>query len=311
MFQELQFEQSLYIGNLVLAVFFGIALTLCIQSSFYLLKHGHRKPRNYFYVFYSILLMLFYTISMASNATMGQRMWIDHRDIPGGPPAYFGIHVNDWYNTFGSAASVALMVTADTLMLYRCFIVLGSQYRYILLPGLTLASTALGIVSVVSSAEPQNFLFSGNSASFGSAMASLSVVYNGMVTLLICGKVLYVKRRVKGLSPGTGSHVYTNVIAIVIESALPYALAGIMFAATFNETSISLGFKAPWAGFAAISPQLIILRVAMGTAWSKNTLTDTYELKPSQSNHVVRGPQSETYLGGEEPKFATHSIASA
>lgn len=177
---ELQFEQSLYIGNAFSAIFFGkfnittftdtlrtntaphigLALALCIQSCYYLLKPGHRQLRNYFYALYCILLMVLYSIAMTSNFILGQFMWINHRDVPDGPPGYFAAHVLDWYNTFGSAASVALVFTTDSLMvsvlysiicitltrntpyqLYRCYIVLGSRFLYIAVPALVLLAS--------------------------------------------------------------------------------------------------------------------------------------------------------------------------
>ena len=135
---ELRFEQSLYIGNAVSAIFFGkyiviiwlgdlsinrfgvyvlgIALALCIHICLLLLKPENRRPRNYFYASYCIVLMIFFSIAMSSNFIFGQFMWIDHRDVPGGPPAYLATHITDWYNTFGTAASVALVFTADSLM---------------------------------------------------------------------------------------------------------------------------------------------------------------------------------------------------
>jgi hypothetical protein len=43
-------------------------------------------------------------------------MWIEHRDIEGGPVAYFTINIAAWYNTLGTAADVAANILGDGLM---------------------------------------------------------------------------------------------------------------------------------------------------------------------------------------------------
>lgn len=54
----------------------------------------------------------------------------------------------------------------------------------------------------------------------------------------------------KGIVSPEYASVYTGVIAIVVESALPYALSGIALAAVFNNTDLSFGFSTAWAGLA-------------------------------------------------------------
>lgn len=43
-------------------------------------------------------------------------MWINHRDIPGGPAAFFGENVTAWYNTFGTSAAAASIFMGDALL---------------------------------------------------------------------------------------------------------------------------------------------------------------------------------------------------
>jgi len=43
-------------------------------------------------------------------------MWIEHRDVEGGPAAFFGENVAAWYNTLGTAADVTANVFGDGLM---------------------------------------------------------------------------------------------------------------------------------------------------------------------------------------------------
>lgn len=69
-----------------------------------------------FYIVYSSFLMLFLTISVATNYAFGDLIWIDGRNIPGGPPVYLANNISAWYNTFGTAADVTANAMADGLL---------------------------------------------------------------------------------------------------------------------------------------------------------------------------------------------------
>lgn len=93
----------------------GIYLSLYYQSVRLLQKKTRMKYRK-FYIIYSSLLLLFLSIALATNCGLGDLMWIDDRDVPGGPPAYYQNNISDWYNTLGTAADVAALAMADGLM---------------------------------------------------------------------------------------------------------------------------------------------------------------------------------------------------
>jgi hypothetical protein len=56
-------------------------------------------------------------------AVFGQYMWIEHRDVEGGPPAYVAEHISDWYNTWGTAAGIMMNFMSDGLLV--CMIASG------------------------------------------------------------------------------------------------------------------------------------------------------------------------------------------
>lgn len=72
--------------------------------------------RRSFYIAFSAILLLLATMTIISNALMGQLMWIDHRNVPGGPAAYFAEHVTDWWQTLGSATSAVMNLMGDGLL---------------------------------------------------------------------------------------------------------------------------------------------------------------------------------------------------
>lgn len=96
----------------------GLQISMYFQSVYYLnLNIGKENPKSKaFYIAYSTALMILITIALASNLFFGQAMWIEHRDVDGGPVAYFAGNIAAWYNTFGTAADVTANVLGDGLM---------------------------------------------------------------------------------------------------------------------------------------------------------------------------------------------------
>ncbi|KAK7026523.1 hypothetical protein VNI00_015603 [Paramarasmius palmivorus] len=68
------------------------------------------------------------------------------------------------------------------------------------------------------------------------------------------------------------SQVYTGVIAILVESALPFSVLGIILAALLGAGNVVYTlFTNLWGSYVGLAPLLIIHRVALGKAWTKET----------------------------------------
>lgn len=94
----------------------GVYLVLFFASTYFLITGpGSRKDAR-FYVVYGVLLLIFVTFAHAEHAVFGQLMWIEHRDVVGGPAAFLAENISDWHNTLGSAASVAANSFGDALL---------------------------------------------------------------------------------------------------------------------------------------------------------------------------------------------------
>lgn len=96
-------------------------ILLCITfSSIYLLMvikgSKEERRRNHSYIAYSAVLLILLTFAFATNGLQGQLMWINHRDYPGGPYAYFLASTNSWFETLGTATDIVANVMADALL---------------------------------------------------------------------------------------------------------------------------------------------------------------------------------------------------
>ena len=150
---------------------------------------------------------------------------------------------------------------------------------------------AMSLLALTESALPNSSFFVQRTADFTVPWLALTCGLNAIVTILISGRILYYARlaQLSGTPPGP----HTNIVAILVESALPFTILGILCAVYFGKQEApELAFAIVWGAFVvskvqfwmkkiwiqpdstkSLSPQLIILRVAMGCAWTKETPT--------------------------------------
>ncbi|KAJ7220038.1 hypothetical protein GGX14DRAFT_338348, partial [Mycena pura] len=268
-------ERSWYIGNTMFAILYaGIEICMFFMSAHFMCTRPRRS--TFFYIAYSGTLLVLITIAMACNLFFGQMMWIEHRDVDGGPVAFYVGNIAAWYNTLGTAADVTANVLGDGLMLYRCHVFYTGKYHWIVgFPTLLwLASTAMGITATIQSGLPGGDFFSGTTVNFVIPWLVLTIAFNIVTTSMITFRLLAMSRTMRRVLPKERAHIYTGVIAILVETALPFTILGIGYLITYiRGAPEALAFADIWGCFVSLSPQAIILRVAMGSAWSKSTVT--------------------------------------
>lgn len=93
----------------------------------------------------------------------------------------------------------------------------------------------MAMFTVVESALPLSSIFTKQSVSFAVPWISLTCGLNAMITVLIAGRIMYLSRAVSEILPPESIRQYTNIVAILVESALPFTLLGIVFAITLGK----------------------------------------------------------------------------
>lgn len=108
----------------------------------------------------------------------------------------------------------------------------------------------MAIVTLYQSAVPGSNFFRGKTVNFGVPWASLSVSLNIIVTTLIIYKLLHGRKQLKKVLPRDALEMYTGISAILIESALPFSILGIVFAVTYGKNlDEGPAFLFVWATF--------------------------------------------------------------
>ncbi|KAG2151243.1 uncharacterized protein EDB93DRAFT_1103191 [Suillus bovinus] len=279
---ELATQRALYIGNTISVAIYahtpgvGGNLFLYAYSTYLLMTSSKQVERRKFYIYFGGLLLLLLTIASTSNIVVCELMWIERQNYPGGPSAFLAANLAAWYNVFGTAADCTANIMTDGLLLYRCYIIWGSSVPVIVIPAIIyLGSAAMAIIMVVESAMPMSDIWQGLAAQFGISWVALTVSFNVIVTVLIISRLLYYHHRVRSILTDEQKGVYTGTMEILVESALPFTILGIAYLATYIQgvpSATAVGIV--WGTFVVLTPQLIILRVASGVAWSKDTASD-------------------------------------
>ncbi|KIJ53319.1 hypothetical protein M422DRAFT_43020 [Sphaerobolus stellatus SS14] len=301
-------ERSLYIGNAFGLILYGVLICLTFHSIFLLNAStdvSQRRVRRA-YTWYSIIVLVLIAIALMANVLMGQLMWIEHRNFPssgpsssGGPVGYWNANGNIWFNIFGSAADILADFMSNALLLYRCYIVWNRNWLIITFPLLVyLANIAMALLALVQSAAPLSNFYQGVTVNFAIPWLALTSFFNFMVTCLIAGRIMFLSRRIDKILPAETKVVYAGVVAILVEAAVPTTVLGIIFAVLEGRNLIeSVALSILWGTFIAISPQLIILRVAMGRGWTDATVSQFSGNMTFASNQYASTNQMST-VGG-------------
>ncbi|KAJ2912928.1 hypothetical protein MD484_g7480, partial [Candolleomyces efflorescens] len=182
-----------------------------------------------------------------------------------------------WERRVTTACTTAMTLIGDSMLVYRCYIICRWKHRWWLsvLPALTcLSSLALSIFNQYQMSSHRFDVFR-----YTSAVTVLSVSTNAIVTGII---IFFLVRARRGLAkdlPSSALKRYTGVVALLVESALPVTLFGMIFAVVVlyspKETTsayaanamLSYVFGFLFSAFTTLSPHMIIFKVTIGRSW--------------------------------------------
>ncbi|KAJ2936650.1 hypothetical protein H1R20_g465, partial [Candolleomyces eurysporus] len=183
-----------------------------------------------------------------------------------------------WERFTSPGLSMATVVLGDGLLVYRCYVVWKRTWWVVILPSLTLISAlVISVLSVVFEVDAKD------PAKFESARTLLTVSTNILATGLISFYLLRARYRLSYIFPPKELQLYTGVVAMLVESALPLSIVGIIYGAlalagvpkTHPEKFLVAWYtvSALFFTFCALAPVMIVFRVTVGGV-------DTYNIQP-------------------------------
>lgn len=111
-------------------------------------------------------------------------------------------------------------------------------------------AAVLGILVCYYSGVPNADFFAGLASRLDLSFRCVVIGLNVMVTVLICGRIIYFSKDLREVLGEDASRTYTGAVSIIVESALPYTLSGIAYVVTTGLNSpLSIFFLSVYGMF--------------------------------------------------------------
>ncbi|RDX57160.1 hypothetical protein OH76DRAFT_19488 [Lentinus brumalis] len=272
---DLWLESSNLVGAVLGGVAYGIHVAVVAECLWHIFPRSFKRgsKNNWFLVAFVLVMFVTGTVNFACNTRMTQLMFVNNRAFPeGGPMGWFIANYAIDTNTAGNAGYIVANFFADALLLWRTYVV-WNTYLIIIFPGLVfLGSTAMSILTLYQASRPTASLWTHTTVQFSLPYFSISIALNILLTLLLVGRLFYMSERAKRAIGREHAATYSSIASMLIESAVPYAVTGLIFIITYARNSNVQNLVLPvLSQIMCISPEVIILRVAMGRAVTAKT----------------------------------------
>ncbi|KLO05655.1 hypothetical protein SCHPADRAFT_946726 [Schizopora paradoxa] len=270
---DLWLERSNFSGELLGGIAYGVHLCVFATAMYFTLKAPKKDKISICMMVAISALFSLATIMVGCNTKFNEIMWIDGRDIPGGPNAWLNLEYNMVEGLLGNSAFVASSFIADGILIYRLFVIWGNNY-FLLMPSILtlIASTVLGALATFQAAAPGSTFWSHTTVILILPYWSLSVSLNILISLAIVVRLLTSRRSVTKTLGAEHAKMYTSISAMIVESAAINSVTGLILIICYARESNVQNLLLPVYDHAiCIAPELIALRVALGRAWSRET----------------------------------------
>ncbi|KAF9469643.1 hypothetical protein BDZ94DRAFT_16078 [Collybia nuda] len=300
--EEILLEQTFVAGDFVCGVGYGAQIVLYTSCALYLWSQRNTRRQSLFLLAYITLLISIETLFMIVQAKTVQDMYIDNRNYPGGPWAYFLATQYLPINVVFYATLFVLTFLSDLLVLWRCWVIWTASGRFAayvvtFFPALLLlASFVMGTLWTLQSSQPGLSLYSKLPQAYGMAYYIISLSVNILLTILISTRLFMYRRTILASLPEEHAKHYVSLATIMVESAALYSVLALIFIITYAVNNpINQIFLGAASSGQQIAGYLIIYRLAEGRAWNKDTLT-MQALPPINFGPPSKSDQTETTL---------------
>ncbi|VDB94881.1 unnamed protein product [Peniophora sp. CBMAI 1063] len=278
-------ERSFLASDLISGFGYGIQFALYTTCAHYL--WSQRQTRRYALVLlaYTSIAFCIQTVYVAVQARVLQHVYIDDRNYPGGPWAYYLSSQSIPVNIVVQVTLFVLTFMCDVLVLWRCWVIWQAPWQsrrvaYLVASVplvLLLASFATGILWALSSsrtASPST-LYPALPKAYGIAYTSTSFSINILLTLLITGRLLQYRANIMSSLPAAYAKHYLSLATALVESAALYSVFAVAFLVSYAvDSGLDQVFLAVAQAAQQVSAYMIVYRLANGMAWETTTLAN-------------------------------------
>lgn len=117
----------------------------------------------------------------------------------------------------------------------------------------------MSVLLIFESAQPGANFFVGHAVDFGVPYVSLTISLNIIVTALICGRLLSLRREIGKVLGPSHAKMYTSIIAILVESAALFTVFGIVYVIVYaRKSQSSFALVQIWGDFCVSSVPIML-----------------------------------------------------
>ncbi|KAH8116298.1 hypothetical protein DFH11DRAFT_1828069 [Phellopilus nigrolimitatus] len=213
-------DEAYLIGGWMASALWG-GYTVLFGASIYFMctkrRAELRKPTTW-------LMVLMYCLATAHIFMALRRIilaLIILRDVPPGPQAYL-FNIGDHLNRVKDIIYITNLLLGDSIIIWRCYVVWGKVPWIIILPIIMLLGEAIAGYGAIAQYFASNPKLE-DAIAWGTAMFTVSMATNIIVTSLTAGRIWWLLRPTKGLRNSDGR--YIRIVLLVIESGAVIAAA--------------------------------------------------------------------------------------
>ncbi|KAF7328676.1 hypothetical protein MSAN_02469200 [Mycena sanguinolenta] len=284
-------ERCIFVGHFIGAFGYGVHLTLFFQCVHALYTGRKAQPHNWQWLLFVFILFALGNIGNATSIFYVQKTFIDDRNYPGGPGAYFFEQSTQWAAVLCNSVYIVNTWFQDGLLLYRFWTIYSRNYYIVVIPALAfLTSLIMSAILIAVLCRPGNTFWTALSVKLAIPYWAISISMTVILTALIAGRLLFMRYRFKKLVGASSSMPYLTVTAMLVESAAIYSINGIIFLVAYGLNDPTQNLWLTLLGQTqSIAPLLIILRVARGQAFTGATVDQLTSMRfgRSQATHTT------------------------
>lgn len=244
-----------------------MVLLLYLQCADALLYKKHRRDARKWALFaYTSYILALATVSLGLALKWSEMIFIDDREFPGGPSAFYTASYSSWIPVTSNSCLVVLNLSANALLLYRYFVIWQRKWWSLLGPGVMFITTI-----------PVSILFEiltvhtdSGTLPLGFAYWSLTILFNIGLTALICVRLWVVQWKGLPILGTQPNNLYEKVTDVLLESGAAYSICGILQLIAYEADYNGLRrlFQGPISQVQAVTTLLIVLRMGRGQSYA-------------------------------------------
>ncbi|THH30171.1 hypothetical protein EUX98_g4015 [Antrodiella citrinella] len=269
---SLWLDRATIIGLDVAYAAYGIHVALFFLCFNHLWTQRKRRPRRtYAWLAYISALFILGSVSNGIDMHMGQVIFVDNRNFPGGPGAFASTIFTVPVNIICTAACVIGGWLQDALLIFRFYVIVSPVWWLLAVPiCMFTVSIVMSCLLLAQLTHPGSTIWQRTNVNIELAYWCTTIVTNILLTVLIVAHLVHMRRKVAGALGKQTRVPYLTVSAMFIEAAFLYTAFGVAFLVpyamgnTFNVLFFSLIGQIQY-----ITPLLIILRVAQDRAYTR------------------------------------------